>query len=288
MGEPAIEVSRLSKSYRGTPALAGIDLAVGPGEIFALLGPNGAGKTTLVEICEGYRRIDSGQVRVLGENPRRAGRGWRARVGIVSQRSDDLGELTVAEAIASVAGYYSDPRPVDELIDAVGLRAKRTSHCERLSGGQRRRLDVALGIVGRPELLFLDEPTTGFDPEARRELWSLVRELNSDGTTILLTTHYLDEAEYLAHRVGVIAAGRVLDVGTPQTIGGRDEAAARVRWMDATGPREAHTTEPTRLIGELSARFEGEIPQLVVERPSLEDVYVRMIERANVGRADEG
>ena len=286
VGDAAVEISALRKSYRGAPALDGVDLEIWPGEIFALLGPNAAGKTTTVEICEGFRCGDSGDVRVLGADPRRAGRGWRSRIGIVAQRTDDFGELSVSEAVATMAGYFAEPRAVAEVVDAVGLRPMRRARCDRLSPDQRRRLEIALGIIGRPELLFLDEPTAGFEADARHEFWRLIKELNADGTTILLTTHYLGEVEHLAHRVGVMAAGRVLDVGTPETIGGRSEAAARVRWIGPDGPREQQTTAPTELVSKLASQFGGEVPGLVVERPTLEDVYVRMIERANLVRAN--
>src|SRR5215204_5548176 len=215
----AISARGLRKSYGATTAVAGLDLAVRRGEVFALLGPNGAGKTTTVEILEGYRRRDGGEVRVLGDDPADATAAWKSRIGIVLQRVDDLAqssELTVREWVGATAAYFPDPRPVDETIELVGLGDKRGARASSLSGGQRRRLDVALGIVGRPELLFLDEPTTGFDPEARRQFWGLIEDLTEQGTTILLTTHYLDEAERLADRVAVISAGRIVEVGTPQ------------------------------------------------------------------------
>jgi ABC-2 type transport system ATP-binding protein len=275
--ETAIRVTGLRKSYGNTVAVDGIDLEIGRGEVFALLGPNGAGKTTAVEILEGYRRPDAGEVEVLGVDPAKADRLWKARIGIVLQKVNDFAELTVAEAVGSVAAYYPDPRDPDEVIEMVGLADKRDSRGSRLSGGQRRRLDVALGIVGRPELLFLDEPTTGFDPEARRNFWGLIESLADEGTTILLTTHYLEEAEQLADRVGVINAGRIVEIATPATLGGRATAAATVRWMEPDGPRSVQTDTPTATVMELAARFGGEVPELVVERPSLEDVYLRMI-----------
>jgi ABC-2 type transport system ATP-binding protein len=273
----AIEVSGLRKSYKDTVAVDGVDLAVQRGEVFSLLGPNGAGKTTTVEILEGYRQRDAGAVRVLGTDPADAGRDWRSRIGIVLQKVDDLTQLTVAEAVRSCAAYYPRPRPVDEVIEMVGLTEKRNTRGSQLSGGQRRRLDVALGIVGNPELLFLDEPTTGFDPEARRQFWALIETFADGGTTILLTTHYLDEAERLAHRVGVIVAGRVVEVGSPQTLGGRATAAATVRWAGPDGMQTVHTDTPTKVVTDLADQFGGEVPELVVERPSLEDVYLRMI-----------
>src|SRR3954454_9046199 len=223
-----IEVKGLRKTYRGHEAVRGIDLSVPGGEVFALLGPNGAGKTTTVEILEGHRRRDGGEVRVLGADPGTAGRDWRARIGIVLQDADDAADLTVAEMVRHVAGFYPAPRPADDVMDLVGLTEKRGSRIRTLSGGQRRRVDVALGIVGRPELLFLDEPTTGFDPEARRRFWQLIRTLAGEGTTILLTTHYLDEAEALAVRLAVIVDGRIVAEGTPATLGCRSSAAAKV------------------------------------------------------------
>ncbi len=283
---PAIEVRGLVKRYHGRPAVDGLDLTVEAGETVALLGPNGAGKTTTVEVLEGFLRPDAGTARVLGVDPRRATAAWKARIGIVAQRTDDYPDLTVGEAVADIAGYYPAPRPVADVVAAVGLQDKRAARCSTLSGGQRRRLDVALGIVGRPELLFLDEPTTGFDPEARRAFWQLIAGLHADGTTILLTTHYLDEAEQLADRVAVIAAGRVLAVGPPASLGGRDEGEATVRWRGPDGPRARTTARPTALIEQLAREFGGEVPHLAVERPSLEDVYVHMIERANVAATE--
>jgi ABC-2 type transport system ATP-binding protein len=273
----AIRVRGLHKSYRDTAAVDGVDMVVERGEVFALLGPNGAGKTTTVEILEGYRRRDAGEVTVLGTDPAAGDSAWRARIGIVLQKVNDLTDLTVRESVHSVAAYYPAPRDPDEVITLVGLDEKRSARGIQLSGGQRRRLDVALGIVGAPELLFLDEPTTGFDPEARRQFWELITDLAHQGTTILLTTHYLDEAEQLAHRVGVINAGRIVEIGPPDSLGGRATAAATVRWMGAHGVRSVQTDRPTQLITELAGRFGGEVPELVVERPSLEDVYLRMI-----------
>jgi ABC-2 type transport system ATP-binding protein len=280
MTDAAIRVTGLRKTYKGHAAVDGVDLQVERGEVFSLLGPNGAGKSTTVEILEGYRRRDGGEVSVLGHDPADATAAWKSRIGIVLQRVDDLAqssELTVREWVASVAAYFPHPLPVDEAIELVGLREKRDARASSLSGGQRRRLDVALGIVGRPELLFLDEPTTGFDPEARRQFWSLIESLAEAGTTILLTTHYLDEAERLADRVAVINAGKIVEVGTPQTLGGRAHAAATVRWVGPDGPQRVTTDVPTKTVLELAARFDGEVPELVVERPSLEDVYLRMI-----------
>ncbi|MEP7034383.1 MAG: ABC transporter ATP-binding protein [Dermatophilaceae bacterium] len=277
MSAPVIEIQGLSKSYRGVPAVHDVSLTVEQGEVFALLGPNGAGKTTTVEICAGFRRADTGYVRVLGADPSSGDPAWKDRFGIVTQHSNDLEDLTVTEAVQSIAWCYSAPRPVGEVIAAVGLTDKATARCVKLSGGQRRRLDVALGLVGNPSLLLLDEPTTGFDPEARRAFWELIRSLGRQGMTILLTTHYLDEAEQLADRVGVIAAGRVLEINTPAAIGGRDTSGTRVQWSEDGQDREVFTAQPTATVMELSARFGGEVPGLRVERPSLEDVYLAMI-----------
>jgi ABC-2 type transport system ATP-binding protein len=276
MAEPAIRVSSLRKAYGDTHAVDGIDLEIEPAECFALLGPNGAGKTTTVEIMEGYRHADAGTVRVLGEDPARPTPAWRARIGIVLQSASDLADLTVDEVVQHFATYYPNPRDPAQVIGAVGLEEKRQSRVTNLSGGQRRRLDVALGIIGRPELLFLDEPTTGFDPEARRDFWDLIASLRVDGTTILLTTHYLEEAEHLADRVAVIVEGRIAALGDPATLGGRRTADALVSWSDGQ-PREARTSEPTRFVQELAAQFDGEIPELAVRRPTLEDVYLRLV-----------
>jgi len=266
------------KNYGETHAVAGVDLDVYQGEVFALLGPNGAGKTTTIEILEGYRDRDGGNVSVLGEDPARAGLSWRNKIGIVLQNNNDAAEITVEEILNFFADYYVNPRNVDEVIQAVGLEEKRKSRGRELSGGQRRRLDVALGILGNPELLFLDEPTTGFDPEARRAFWDLIRGLRADGTTILLTTHYLDEAEALADRVGVINHGRIIEVATPATLGGRDDAKVMVRWRENGSTQEERTDSPTEFLRTLSSRLSGEIPELTVSRPTLEDIYISMIE----------
>ncbi len=271
-----IEVSGLRKTYRGREVVRGLDLSVARGEVFALLGPNGAGKTTTTEILEGHRQRDGGEVRVLGTDPGTAGRRWRARIGIVLQDTDDAADLTVAEMVRHLAGLYPDPRPVAEVIDLVGLVEKRSSKIRALSGGQRRRLDVALGIVGRPELLFLDEPTTGFDPEARRRFWDLIRDLAAEGTTILLTTHYLEEAESLADRLAVLADGRIVAEGTPATLGGRAAAAARVSWRENGAARTEQVADPTELIRKLVAE-DADLSALTVTRPTLEDVYLDLI-----------
>ena len=279
MTDEAIVVRGLRKAYGEKLAVDGVDLTVRHGEVFALLGPNGAGKTTTVEIMEGYRRRDSGEVAVLGADPAHANAAWRGRVGIVLQGTGEFEELQVNEVVRLFAGYYPRAADPDEVIDRVGLAEKRAALTHTLSGGQRRRLDVALGIVGRPELLFLDEPTTGFDPEARREFWDLIRDLANSGTTILLTTHYLEEAEHLADRVGVIAAGRMIAVATPDELGGRADSAATVSWHAPEGPRSVQTATPTEYVGRLRTELGGgEIPGLTVTRPTLEDVYITMIE----------
>ncbi|MEV0724050.1 ABC transporter ATP-binding protein [Micromonospora purpureochromogenes] len=276
--ELAISVRGLRKAYGDTVAVAGVDLDVRRGEVFALLGPNGAGKTTTVEILEGYRQRDAGEVSVLGSDPALPARDWRSRVGIVLQGTGEFDELTVAEVVRHFSGFYPDADDPDKVVERVGLAGKATARTHTLSGGQKRRLDVALGIIGRPELLFLDEPTTGFDPEARREFWELIRDLAAAGTTIVLTTHYLDEAESLADRVGVIAGGRLVEVAPPNRLGNRQEAQATVSWRTPDGtPQTAQSATPTALVAELAARFGGEVPGLTVTRPTLEDVYLRMI-----------
>jgi ABC-2 type transport system ATP-binding protein len=275
--DAAIAIRGLSKRYGKHRAVDDIELTVERGEVFALLGPNGAGKTTTVEILEGYRRRDGGQVRVLGRDPRDADSDWRSRIGIVLQSVGEFEELTVDEVVGHFARYYPAPDEPARVIERVGLAGKRRARAKTLSGGQLRRLDVALGIIGRPELLFLDEPTTGFDPQARRGFWELIRDLATAGTTIMLTTHYLDEAEALADRVGVIVDGRLIEVATPATLGGRNAASARVRWLGPDGPQEQETETPGALVCELVEWFGGEVPELVVGRPTLEDSYLSMI-----------
>jgi ABC-2 type transport system ATP-binding protein len=275
--DAAISIRGLVKRYGDFVAVDGLDLDIHRGEIFALLGPNGAGKTTTVEICEGYRTPDAGEVRVLGEVPSDGARRWKAQLGIVLQSGAGDSQLTCREMLQAQASYFPDPRDPDEVLALVGLTEKAKSRGKSLSGGQRRRLDVALGIIGRPTLLFLDEPTTGFDPEARRQFWSLIRTLRELGTTMLLTTHYLDEAEALADRVGVIARGRLIEVAAPSALGGRETAPAVVSWTEDGARRSAHTATPTAFLRDLTARFAGEIPDLTVARPTLEDVYLRMI-----------
>ena len=271
-----IEVRGLTKRYGEQQALDGLDLDVRRGEVLALLGPNGAGKTTTLETMEGFRRADSGTVRVLGIDPWRAPRRHRERVGIVLQEPLGSGELTVDELLHATATCYRQPWDLDVLLDAVGLTGQRRQRIKALSGGQRRRLDVALGVLGRPELLFLDEPTTGLDPEVRRALWRLIRRLADTGTTILLTTHYLDEAERLADRVAVLLAGRLADLDTPSALRRRGREAT-VHWTECGHPCSLVTSAPTRTVAELAARLGGEIPDLVVARPSLEDTYLHLV-----------
>ncbi|RCG30881.1 ABC transporter ATP-binding protein [Sphaerisporangium album] len=277
MNGTAVSVRGLTKRYGDVRAVDGIDLEIGTGEVFAILGPNGAGKSTTVEILEGYRERDAGEVSVLGTDPRHPTRLWRSRVGIVLQTANDTAELTVRETVRHFAAMYPSSRDPDEVIAKVGLTEKARTRLRQLSGGQRRRVDVALGVIGDPELLFLDEPTTGFDPEARRRFWELIRGLSDDGTTIVLTTHYLDEAEALADRVAVIAKGRIVAEGEPATLGGRASAKAAVSWLEDGGRRRIETRTPTATVLELTARFDGEVPELTVTRPSLEDVYLDLI-----------
>lgn len=283
----AISVRGLTKSYRNgkggrVDAVRGIDLEVHTGEIFALLGPNGAGKTSTIEILEGYRSRDGGTLTVLGEDPAQTNLpAWRNRVGIVLQSTKDAADLTVVEVLAHFAQYYSHPRDVEEVISAVGLAEKRNSRGEHLSGGQRRRLDVALGIIGSPELLFLDEPTTGFDPEARRSFWDLIRSLRESGTTIVMSTHYLDEAEALADRVAVMNHGVIVDCATPDKLGGRDREKVNIRWREQGIQHQELTDTPTQFLRSLTSRIVGEIPELTVTRPTLEDIYLQMIGEGN-------
>jgi ABC-2 type transport system ATP-binding protein len=279
--DSAVWVRNLRKRYEPIVALDGIDLDIARGEVFALLGPNGAGKTTAVEILEGHRDRDAGDVAVLGEDPAGGGREWRSRIGIVLQTAFDTAELTVAESVRHFARYYPSPRDPDETIATVGLADRADTRIRYLSPGLRRRLDVALGIIGAPELLFLDEPTTGFDPEARRQFWQLVKQLADEGTTILLTTHYLEEAEYLADRVGVLVGGKVVAVGELPELAGARSATVTVSWRGPGGQESAQTTTPTKLVAELSGRFGGEVPELRVTRPTLEDMYFELVEGAS-------
>lgn len=275
-----IEVNELRKSYGALSVVKGISLSINKGEIFAILGPNGAGKTTTVEILEGFRGADSGSVRVLDTDPAikgKAGLQWRDRIGIVLQSTQDTAELTVREAITHFASYYSNPRDINDVINLVGLKEKADDRARTLSGGQRRRLDVGLGIIGRPEVLFLDEPTTGFDPEARRAFWLLIRQLRDEGTTILLTTHYLDEAEALADRVAVMNHGEIIEISTPALLGGRASAQATISWSENGMSKSETSDSPTAFVNALSERLGGEVPELSIHRPSLEDIYLSMI-----------
>ena len=270
----------LRKSYGAVEALQGVSFSVAAGEVFGLLGPNGAGKTTTVEILEGYRKRDAGEVRVLGHDPERPGPDFRERIGVVLQQSQLLGNLTVAETHRMFAGYYREPRDVDEVIDLVGLTSKRADRVVHLSGGQKRRLDMAVALAGDPELLFLDEPTTGFDPAARRTAWELVRSLRALGKTILLTTHYLDEAQQLADRVAVIREGRIVKQGSPAELIG-SAPKVEIRYREDGRDVVIATDEPTRLLAELTgaAAADGrELDSLEVVRPSLEDVYLDLID----------
>ncbi len=273
---PAVHVRGLSKAYGRIHAVRDLDLEVGYGEIFAILGPNGAGKSTTIEILEGHRKRDAGDVWVLGEDPGTAGRSWRAKIGIVLQEASDFGMLTVSETMHMFAKCYGGARVPEEVLELVGLGSVSGSKVRTLSGGQRRRLDVALGIIAVPEVLFLDEPTTGFDPEARRQFWDLIRLLAGDGTTILLTTHYLEEAATLADRVAVIADGRVVAVDSPAKLTGYVNSAATVRWMEGDRVHVEETDHPTDLIRQRS-KAGVELSQLTVTRPTLEDAYLQLI-----------
>ncbi|MFN0093672.1 MAG: ABC transporter ATP-binding protein [Dehalococcoidia bacterium] len=294
-----IAVQGVEKAYGATRALRGVDLEVARGEVFALLGPNGAGKTTLIEILEGYRVRTSGDVRVLGEDPASASRAWRARIGMVLQSTTVFDQLTPAEVVSQFASYFPAPLPAAEVLHAVGLTEKRDVRMRKLSGGQKRRADLAVGLVGDPELIFLDEPTTGLDPEGRRQLWEVIRGFAARGKTVMLTTHYLDEAEQLADRVGVIVGGRLVALGPPGALGGRAGAPATVRFACegalAGQPIPAVpgnvvvegqvvsvlTSHPTAVLRELTAWAAAagcdELPGLVVTRPSLEDVYLQLV-----------
>lgn len=289
MTEPAhVTVRDLRKTYGSSDAVSGVSFEIARGETFALLGPNGAGKSTTIEILEGYRDRTSGDVSVLGVDPQTAGRDWRARIGMVLQSSGESGNVTVREQVSHFARLYPRPRDVEETIAAVGLTEKAGTRIKALSGGQRRRVDVALGVIGRPELLFLDEPTTGFDPEARRGFWELIRSLKREGTTILLTTHYLDEAAQLSDRAGVIAGGSLIDIGRIDEIGGQDARTPVVRWHDADGAHVERTLEPAALVARLHAALGDGLTDLEVVRPSLEDVYLDLVQAAAPVPALEG
>ncbi|VEG27978.1 ABC transporter ATP-binding protein [Actinomyces howellii] len=276
----AIEIRSLTKSYGDKEVLRGLDLSVPAGSVLALLGPNGAGKTTTVEILQGLRRRDGGEVRVLGEDPQRSPRAWRARIGVVSQTAADLDSLTVTEAVSHVSRFFADPDDVATTIDRVGLSDDARTRVSRLSGGRRRRLDVALAIVGRPELLFLDEPTTGFDPKARRAFWTLVEDLAADGTTVLLTTHYLDEAARLADEVAIVVGGRVVEHDAPEVLARQAGDQRTVSWIEDGAEHTEHTLRPTAVVQGLAARLagpDGEIPGLQVHTPTLEDHYLDLV-----------
>jgi len=275
---PVVSVRGLTKSYGEFEAVKGIDFELGAGEVFGLLGPNGAGKTTTIEILEGYRERDAGEVEVLGGDPATADLDWRGRIGVVLQSSAMYENLTVAEHLAQFAGYYKHPRPVDEVIGLIGLEEKRDTRARRLSGGQRRRLDLGLALIGDPELIFLDEPTTGFDPGARRRAWDTIRSLRELGKTILLTTHYLDEVEQLADRVAVLREGRIVASGTVLELVG-SAPATEIRYRRNGEVVVLETDEPTRVLHELTeaAIQRGEeLEGLEVRRPSLEEVYLSL------------
>ena len=274
----AILVEGLRKSYGGNEAVRGISFQINEGEVFGLLGPNGAGKTTTVEILEGYRERDGGRVQVLGFDPARAQREYRERIGVVLQQSQLWTNLTVHETHSLFAGYYRHPRDVDEVIDLVGLGEKRDARVKTLSGGQKRRLDLGVALVGDPDLVFLDEPTTGFDPVARRAAWEMIRSLRSLGKTILLTTHYLDEAEQLADRVAVMREGHIVRDGTPAELTG-DATETEVRYRLDGQDVVIRTTEPTTLLHQLTEQALAagrELEGLTVRRPTLEDVYLAL------------
>ena len=294
MSDAVIEVRGLRKSYGAHEAVAGIDLDVRRGDVFAFLGPNGAGKTTTVEILEGFRSRSAGDVRVLGIDPADAGPAWRNRVGCVLQESAVESGLTVRECLALYAGYYERPRDIDETIALVGLDEKVDAPGEHLSGGQRRRLDVGLALIGDPELIFLDEPTTGFDPSARRQAWSVIAGLRELGKTVFLTTHYMDEAEHLADRIAVIAGGRMVAAGTSRALGGREQMPARISFAlpegvdpeelplpatvdgDRVAIEEAHPLSAVKTLADWALARGVDLPDLDVRRPSLEDVYLHL------------
>jgi ABC-2 type transport system ATP-binding protein len=286
--DPVISIKGLRMSYGSTEAVRGIDLEVERGEVFAFLGPNGAGKTTTVEILEGYRRRTGGEVTVLGEDPARAGRDWRERIGIVLQSGRLDPYLTVRESLDLYAGYFRNPRPTDEVISLVGLEEKADERARRLSGGQQRRLDVGMALVGDPELLFLDEPTTGFDPLARRQAWDVIAGLRDLGKTVFLTTHYMDEAQRLADRVTIIAAGRIVARGTPADLGQRESAETTIRYRANGREVSVQTNQPVKALNELTGKALAsgeELEGLEVTRPSLEDVYLELTAAAEAEAA---
>jgi ABC-2 type transport system ATP-binding protein len=275
----AISVRGLRKAYGDLAAVRGIDFDIEEGEVFGLLGPNGAGKTTTVEILEGYRRRDAGEVTVLGHDPQNPGREFRERIGVVLQQSELWANLTVRETHRVFAGYYEHPRDIDEVIELVGLSEKKDARVKTLSGGQKRRLDLGVALVGDPDLLFLDEPTTGFDPAARRAAWEMIRSLRLLGKTVLLTTHYLDEAEQLADRVAVLREGHIVTMGTPRELTSAD-LEVEIRYRRNGEEVLLRTSEPTRALHELTAdalaRGE-ELERLEVRRPTLEEVYLALV-----------
>jgi len=276
----AIAVQELRKTYGGVEAVRDVSFAVEAGEVFGLLGPNGAGKTTTVEILEGYRPRDGGDVKVLGHDPGRAERGFRERIGVVLQQSEVWPSLTVREVHRVFAGYYARPRDVDEVIELVGLGDKAGTHVKNLSGGQKRRVDLGVALVGDPDLLFLDEPTTGFDPAARRTAWEMIRSLRTLGKTVLLTTHYLDEAQQLADRVAVLRAGEIVQLGTPAELIGASKTT-QIRYRDNGREVVISTETPTRDLQQLTADAVArgvELEGLEVRRPSLEDVYLALVD----------
>ncbi len=280
--QPVISIRGLRKSYGEVEAVRGIDLEVRAGEVFAFLGPNGAGKTTTVEILEGYRKRSGGEVSVLGEDPERADRRWRERIGIVLQSCRLDPYLTVRESLDLYAGYYAAPRPIEETIALIGLEQKADARVGSLSGGQQRRVDVGMALVGDPDLLFLDEPTTGFDPSARRQAWETIVGLRELGKTIFLTTHYMDEAQRLADRVAVIARGGIVARGTPEDLGERESRPARITYREGGREIALETTTPVEDLNELTSRAlaEGrELEGLEVTRPSLEDVYLELTDQ---------
>jgi ABC-2 type transport system ATP-binding protein len=279
----AVTVTDLRKSYGQLEAVRGVSFEIQQGEVFGLLGPNGAGKTTTVEVLEGYRKRDSGSVSVLGADPEVAGVAWRERIGIVLQSSAMYPNLTVEEHVSLFAGYFSHPRNVDEVIALVGLDEKRKSRVKSLSGGQQRRLDLALGLVGDPEILFLDEPTTGFDPAARRAAWDMIRSLRELGKTVLLTTHYLDEAEQLSDRVAVLRGGRIVALGKPSELTER-QVATEIRYRENGHEVVVETYEPTKALHELTAAALArgvELDGLQVRKPTLEEIYLALTEAAD-------
>ncbi|MCW3493633.1 ABC transporter ATP-binding protein [Microbacterium sp. SSM24] len=277
MDENVVRVRNLRKEYSGRAVVSDVSFDIARGETFALLGPNGAGKSTTVEVLEGFRRRTSGDVAVLGQDPGRAGLAWKARIGVVLQTAGSLGALTVREYVQQFARFFPAPRDTDEVIEAVGLTSQAGMRVAKLSGGQQRRVDVALGIVGDPELLFLDEPTTGFDPQARRDFWAMIRGLSAQGTTILLTTHYLEEAEHLADRVGILVGGTLKAIGPVASIGGTDARTPLVRWRDVGGMHEHRTAEPGRFVAGLVEYLDDEPADVQIVRPSLEDVYLGLV-----------